>query len=73
MLLLMAAAFPVTRMAIRDPARREIRNQWLLHRTSRLFIRLMESLGLMRLEVRGGKCRGGAIDESDHIGEAQGR
>jgi 1-acyl-sn-glycerol-3-phosphate acyltransferase len=54
-LLLATTVFPVNRLAIRDPEKRELRNQWLVHRTFRLFVRLMEALGLIAVEVRDGE------------------
>jgi 1-acyl-sn-glycerol-3-phosphate acyltransferase len=50
-LLLAVVVFPVMRLVVRDPGERELRSQNLVHWTFRLFVGLMQALGVVVVDV----------------------
>jgi 1-acyl-sn-glycerol-3-phosphate acyltransferase len=52
-LLLRALAFPMLRLAVRDPAQRARRARSLIHHAFRAFVGIMRALGVISVEVRG--------------------
>jgi len=54
-LLLSLVVFPVTRLVVRDPVERELRNQYFVHLTFRLFVGLMQALGVLVVDVLHGE------------------
>lgn len=57
-LLLALTVFPVIAIAAPDPYRRIRATQWVIHRTFRFYLTMLEVLGILTISVRGGERLG---------------